>query len=313
MIKFIQKEDFDKFVSSLTKKYPVIIPVMRDSVRFEYLCENDKIVFESPLYPAKKFFFPVEEILFRFKKEKTAPMPAPRTQVLFVNRIDANAILCLDKIFLSEPADECYKKKRESTIIVEIPMAAPENSFTGSFNLEDNFDIKLQKYKNGFLAYARTKQGKELMHSKLFQATKGILQPEKIISPKKMDINKAEKIDRYFTSPIWQKNAKLCLSCTACTAVCPTCSCFFIKDNVELEITNGKRKRKWSSCQIKPYSEVAGGYAFRAERDKRVKHRIYCKLEYFQENFKIKSCVGCGRCITACPAGIDMTQMVDEL
>ena len=58
---------------------------------------------------------------------------------------------------------------------------------------------------------------------------------------------------------------------------------------------------------------VAGGENFRKSRASRIKFRYYHKQRGFVAEYGRPSCVGCGRCIAACPVGIDITQVIDTL
>ena len=76
----------------------------------------------------------------------------------------------------------------------------------------------------------------------------------------------------------WQEVGKKCVSCGNCTAVCPTCYCFDVQDEVKLDVTGGERKRIWDSCQLEEFAEVSGGENFREERASRQRHRYYRKF-----------------------------------
>jgi ferredoxin len=133
----------------------------------------------------------------------------------------------------------------------------------------------------------------------------------KKIKTKKKLINK--DIMKHFHNRIWETPASKCVSCGACTILCPTCSCFDISDEVELNIGNGTRVKKETSCQLKSFTLVAGGKSFRENRVDRYKHFVYHKAAYFKERFNKYLCVGCGRCILGCPARIDWVETCNML
>ena len=106
---------------------------------------------------------------------------------------------------------------------------------------------------------------------------------------------------RFFDrNDVWEKESEKCLSCGDCTSLCPTCLCFDIKDEVNLDMVSGVRVAQWDSCMFKDFTAVAGGGVARDKRVDRLKHRIFHKLTYFPKKFDGASmCTGCGRCISS--------------
>ena len=95
--------------------------------------------------------------------------------------------------------------------------------------------------------------------------------------------------------------------------VCPTCYCYDVADDVELGSRNGGRSRSWDSCLFSTHALVAGGENFREGRASRVKFRYYHKQRGFVAEYGRPSCVGCGRCISACPVKIDISEVISQL
>lgn len=111
-------------------------------------------------------------------------------------------------------------------------------------------------------------------------------------------------LEESYDHPIWEEKARLCFSCGSCTLVCPTCYCFDIRDEVNWDLTSGRRLRTWDGCQLRGFALVAGGHNFRADKTDRYRHRYYRKGKYVPEKIGEIACVGCGRCITACVSKI---------
>jgi ferredoxin len=109
------------------------------------------------------------------------------------------------------------------------------------------------------------------------------------------------------------REAKRCISCAACTIVCPTCYCYDIEDLPDFSSNSGERIRKWNFCMLKNFTRVAGDFVFRPDRVERLKQFVCHKLSYFKEKYGIFLCVGCGRCIERCIVDIDLTKIADEL
>jgi len=104
----------------------------------------------------------------------------------------------------------------------------------------------------------------------------------------------------------WHEIAERCLSCANCTQVCPTCFCWDVTDTTDVTGTETKRERVWDSCFNIGYSYQAGGNT-RPTIHSRYRQWLSHKLGTWQEQWGTLGCVGCGRCIVWCPAGIDLT------
>jgi ferredoxin len=109
--------------------------------------------------------------------------------------------------------------------------------------------------------------------------------------------------------PRWDDVASRCLACTNCTLVCPTCFCSSVSDTSDLTGAHVTRARQWDSCFSLEFSTLAGGSA-RASTRSRYRQWMTHKLASWIDQFGSSGCVGCGRCITWCPVGIDITQEV---
>ena len=113
-------------------------------------------------------------------------------------------------------------------------------------------------------------------------------------------------------SPRWNDVAERCLACTNCTMVCPTCFCTSVDDVSDLSGDVDERHRVWDSCFSMEYSRLHGG-AVRTSTSARYRQWLTHKLAAWHDQFGMSGCVGCGRCITWCPAGIDLTAEVTAL
>jgi len=122
-----------------------------------------------------------------------------------------------------------------------------------------------------------------------------------------------EIFEMEYQSEIWEELGEKCLSCGSCSMVCPTCYCYDVADQVELGSRAGRRVRSWDSCLFANHALVASGENFRGPRASRIKFRFYHKQRGFVAEYGRPSCVGCGRCITACPVNIDVVQVIDRL
>ena len=118
-------------------------------------------------------------------------------------------------------------------------------------------------------------------------------------------------MDAFHKDPFWEELGGRCLSCTACSAVCPTCFCFDIQDTFDPSGEAGRRERVWDACTAPQFAQVAGGHNFRGDGRNRVRHRMYHKLNGFLANHDRMLCVGCGRCVKACKANINPIEVLE--
>jgi ferredoxin len=107
----------------------------------------------------------------------------------------------------------------------------------------------------------------------------------------------------------WDDVAERCLACTNCTLVCPTCFCSTVEDVTDLTGGVAERWRSWDSCFTLDHSFVSGG-SVRATHHDRYRQWLTHKLGTWIDQFGSSGCVGCGRCITWCPVGIDLTEEI---
>ena len=123
-------------------------------------------------------------------------------------------------------------------------------------------------------------------------------------------------------SPRWEEVASRCLTCANCTMACPTCFCTSVTDTTELRppepagsnLTgdHAERWQRWASCFEVEFSYLHGG-SVRTSGRSRYRQWLTHKLGTWHDQFGESGCVGCGRCIAWCPAGIDITAEVQVL
>ena len=120
----------------------------------------------------------------------------------------------------------------------------------------------------------------------------------------------AEKVASRFTDKaFWEKETVKCLSCGACTYLCPTCQCFTITD--EGSQLDGRRLRSWDSCMTPLFTLETSGHNPRPSKADRMRNRVSHKFSFYPERYDgFFSCVGCGRCVVSCPVSLDIRHMV---
>jgi ferredoxin len=118
-----------------------------------------------------------------------------------------------------------------------------------------------------------------------------------------------ELLYQNYEHPRWDQVAERCLTCGNCTMVCPTCFCTTVEDVSDVTGELAERRRRWDSCFTMDFSYIHGG-SVRSSARARYRQWMTHKLATWIDQFGTSGCVGCGRCITWCPVGIDITAEV---
>ena len=283
----------------------------------------------------KKFLFPPVIRLWQAKRAKAGfqileenSNHVAKMAFLGVRACELSAIAIQDKVFLGgEFVDPRYQARREGVFIVAINCAqAGGTCFCASMNtgpqISSGFDIALteivEKSRHYFVAQAGSDRGREVLSA--VPATPAT-EAEKSAASKQAEQAAAQMgrsldatdlkglLGRNYEHPLWDAIAARCLTCANCTMVCPTCFCSNVEDVTDLTGDNAERWRKWDSCFTIDYSYIHGG-SVRTSAKARYRQWMTHKLANWIDQFGMTGCVGCGRCITWCPAGIDITAEV---
>jgi ferredoxin len=316
----LEEAELGAFITALAKRYRVFAPVRTDAVRFQPVQDGQAIdLAENSYVPPKGFFFARQEPLFRFDGAKLEmPLEPVEPRVFFgVRRCDLNAINHQDIVYMEEGRDPYYARRREATVLIGYHCSTPPSRycFCGSMKLKDCQDLMLVQRPGYFLVDVGSEGGRRLMKEfpAFFRDSAEALQAEDRVTPGTNGLATTD-IAALYGDKRWEEAVQNCLSCGACTALCPTCYCYEISDDVELgQPGRGTRLRCWSSCQLKEFTRVAGDVYTRASRSERFRHRIYHQIEYFRERYNVTMCTGCGRCIGYCPTRIDWVGAVNRM
>jgi sulfhydrogenase subunit beta (sulfur reductase) len=181
-------------------------------------------------------------------------------------------------------------------------------------------DIMLHETDAGYLVQAVTEKGRFLTLGGVWKAATAsemaLLHTERQKAAEgQFPIPERSKWPKHFNDANWLKMAERCLSCRACSYVCPTCRCFAVRDEM-IRPGEFERIRCWEACASPNYRRVAGGHRLRPEKGERLRNRFFCKFVYFPEQYGLgdsSACTGCGRCIDVCSVGMDITEMLTDL
>ena len=124
-------------------------------------------------------------------------------------------------------------------------------------------------------------------------------------------------IEKNYESDMWKEEANTCVECGACNFICPTCHCFFLYDQPQHDSPDhSERQKTWDSCLLSNYAKMAGVGGMkptpRPEVRSRFENRVRHKFDWMPSNLQLFGCVGCGRCIEACLADLDIRDVFKE-
>lgn len=239
---------------------------------------------------------------------------------------EISAISIYDRVFNNDKFfDYTYNEIRKKAFIVAVNCTSPAGTcFCASMNTgpkaKAGFDIALTELlankRHFFIAEAGSERGISVLSrvtSKPAGADDkaialGLHQAALQQMGRRLDTSHLTAIFAdHFDHPQWEKVSGRCLTCGNCTMVCPTCFCHSIEDKTSLDGQYAERWRKWDSCFTKDFSYIHGG-SIRASEKSRYRQWLTHKLVTWKDQFGTLGCVGCGRCITWCPVGIDITE-----
>jgi len=188
-----------------------------------------------------------------------------------------------------------------------------------------NFDLALTEFVDSdtheFLVEIGTQAGAELVAQLPIEAAPADMRMRSRALSERAERAITRRVDKdgvvgllreNFNSPHWDRVAERCLACGNCTMVCPTCFCVTFEDTSDITGQHAERWRKWDSCYSLAFSYIHGGNV-RCSTKARYRQWLTHKLSSWVDQFGSSGCVGCGRCITWCPVGIDLTEEVKAI
>jgi sulfhydrogenase subunit beta (sulfur reductase) len=281
--------------------------------------------------PWKEFLLPAVLRLCRFERQdgalRAVPDEAAPSRLAFVGvrPCEVHAIAIQDKVLAAgEYVDPSYKAQRDSLFIVAVNCGqAGRTCFCASMKTgpraAGGFDLVLTEVveaaRHFFLVEIGSARGADLMggvpHRKAGaedeQAADAVVAHAAAHMGRSLDTDGLKDVlYRNHAHPRWDDVAARCLTCANCTMVCPTCFCTTFDDTSDLAGSCGERRRMWDSCFTLDFSYIHGGSIRRSARA-RYRQWLTHKLASWIDQFGTAGCVGCGRCITWCPVGIDIT------
>jgi sulfhydrogenase subunit beta (sulfur reductase) len=308
----------------------------QEAGRYRLRRRDDEALFGYAVGPHswKQYQLPAEVKLWRARVDEQGgltdvtepPRDPPRYAFLGARSCELHAIGILDQVLLGgshpDPAD---RGRTEDLFVIAVQCGeAGGTCFCVSMNTgpvaERGFDLALTEVLDGarhqFVVEVGSERGGEVLsevpHTTAVDADRDAAAAVHARTASQMgrelDTDQIkELLYRNYDHPRWEEVAERCLTCGNCTMVCPTCFCTTVEDVTDLAGEHVERHQRWDSCFTVDYSNIHGG-AVRGTAKSRYRQWMTHKLATWQEQFGSSGCVGCGRCITWCPVGIDLTE-----
>lgn len=280
----------------------------------------------------KKFLFPSASRLWKAQRTNGHFRILPEEQTptkrafLGVRACELQAIRIQDKVFLEGPyADSIYKSRRKDLLIIAVNCTQAGgtcfcDSMTTGPQASTGYDLALtevlDEQRHFFVVHIGTNAGAIILSEIPCQpagkaeidAASALVEEAARHMGRSLNTNGLQELlCRNTENPRWDAVIARCLSCANCTSVCPTCFCSTVEDLTDLTGQQAERVRKWDSCFATDFSYIHGG-SVRATPRSKFRQWMMHKLAYWVDQFGTSGCVGCGRCITWCPVGIDITE-----
>lgn len=279
----------------------------------------------------KQFLFPSRTRLWHAERQtdgfvvRPEPVEGRPHAFLGVRACELHAIAVQDTVLLE--TDPLYRARRERAFIVAVNCGqAGGTCFCVSMKtgprVDDGYDLALTEIvedgRHVFTISAGSDRGRATLdalptteaHEPDLEAAARCTERATRQMGRSLDTTGvAELLGRNLEHPQWDDVAARCLACANCTMVCPTCFCSTVEDTTDLTGEHAERWRAWDSCFTLDFSAL-NGTPVRASTKARYRQWLTHKLSTWHDQFGTSGCVGCGRCITWCPVGIDLTQEV---
>ncbi len=285
--------------------------------------------FAVPVQPWKRHFLPARLDLVQIRKKgssleaEDATSPAAPIAVFGARPCEVAAMRVQDRVLREGPyPDHDYASRRQAAFVLAVSCGAPADTcFCTSMGTgpraDSGFDLaatELTKPTHRFLIEVGTeKGGQALAGLTLTNATADDTRAADAVIRGAVDemglrldsASLPERLLANLESPRWDEVAERCLGCGSCTFACPTCFCTTVQDTTDLGGEVATRTRTWDSCFSADFAYIHGGSVRPTLRDRYRQWHTH-KLATWVEQFGTSGCVGCGRCTTWCPVGIDL-------
>ncbi len=327
-----------ELIAALRARGVVYAPVARaGELVFDALGPDDALVWDyrNTRRAPKELFLPQQQALLRYRSARgayNAYEPAGVTAqpgvLLAARSCDARALLLLDAVLLDGPyRDPHYAAQRGAIQVWALACDHPRptcfcHALGGDPYSSEGADVLMRPAGEGLLLEGVTARGEALLAE---LAAEGTLVPADDAALAVAQSAASEARARLAAMPalldatpaleglfddlaLWREVAATCLACGTCTYLCPACHCFNIVDRPTA--AGGERLRAWDACMYAGFTVHASGHNPRPDQAARWRQRVMHKFSYLPANVGRLGCVGCGRCVLACPTTIDIRRVL---
>jgi sulfhydrogenase subunit beta (sulfur reductase) len=324
-MKVSTQAQLNRWLDALAQEQKLVAPVQEaGKLLYRQVTGTEQIAwgFERTDMSPKRWVFPATEPILEVEQGaetviRRAPSP-PSTAIFGLRPCDARGMLAFDALFLDrEPMDGQYARHRQATTL--IGLACPQmwdscfcTVVGGAPDGSEGLDVLLTEVEGRYAVRAVSDRGAALA-DRLAGREQACALPEPKLAQGLPVLRDRDAWAAGFNDLFWQRLGDSCLGCRVCTFVCPACRCFDVRDEVVSRQPGRhvfERLRAWDACTMSAYRRIAGGHNPRPTQHARLRNRFYCKFMYYPQDFGPLGCVGCGRCIDACPVGIDILEVI---
>jgi sulfhydrogenase subunit beta (sulfur reductase) len=323
--------DLKSFARTLLTTHRVVAPLPGpDGPVWGEVRDPEEIVWDygrTAISP-RSCMIPRCETLFRYDvgsnppQIEEPPLEAKPTVIFLLRSCDVAGLRALDAVMRWDYEDESYEERRKATRFIALGCdkpPSPESCFCESAGL----DPRWAEEADVMIVPTRTEGGDRFTVHAVSEAGRALLggapapvasqRPEKkSIGTMPVDVARAREWMRgHFEDPSWETVAEACMGCGTCAFVCPSCHCFDVLD--EGDWRRGERVRFWDSCAFDHFTLHASGHNPRPKQANRYRQRVYHKFVYYPDKFGRLLCTGCGRCVDACPGGVDLIEILQSV
>lgn len=287
--------------------------------------------YTHPYNSFKSFLHPPELTLMRVKKENgrltfRAQIPEEALCLFDIRACDLSALKVLDMVFLykNPHPDPYYASLRKNLFVIAVNCSyATSTCFCTTMGtgpeVKEGYDLLITELSEGFLIEVGSEKGRDMLEKvkdkketegRHFEEKRNILEKTESMMKRPFKTESlTERLYERMDAKYWEHIERRCLACTSCTQSCPTCFCFDILERNDLELKESQRVRVWDSC-FSPSFATVHRFNLRQSIHSRYRQWLMHKFAYWVDQFDGFGCVGCGRCITWCPVGIDIREEV---
>lgn len=322
----IKKEEWDSALVQLLESQIIFATISNESGQDYELINKENVSDISYNHPGpatslKTFFLPVRENV------SASPVETKQRIIIGTPNCDIEALSLLDSIYLDNDFNDIfYKERRENTTLISCDcFSVKEHCHCLLYGIKPwpaKADIEAVQLDGTMVLGIISRKGEQFISRINCSQTEVPADIQKILDYKHNATEAALKkicgdLPGYEKSgalisrsemALWEKNSTRCVSCGACAAICPTCTCFLLIDKPGFE-----KVKQMDACQYPGFERVAGGEDPLFERHIRFRNRYMCKYVWKPGKFHVTACTGCGRCIEACIGKINKNEILKEL